>query len=163
VSVIALQKKCDEKGLGAGSGHRSVRCRQFGWGRLRLLLRAGFLEKREKGRTPSCFAECKETTGASVAHQPTHSSNLQARSQQVKPARSFLVILTMCGSAEKRTRKRYDFFRRRVIGVRTSRLPSFFQSMRVAFLILNRSRNSAGIVTCPFAFILVRRIVDSST
>ena len=45
----------------AGSGHRSVRCRQFGWGpfgyppRLRSGLRqnrAGFLEKREKGRTP---------------------------------------------------------------------------------------------------------------
>ena len=46
VSVIALQEKCDEKGLGAGSGHRSVRCRQFG----------------RKGRTPSCFAQCKETT-----------------------------------------------------------------------------------------------------
>ena|SRR6202047_5188571 len=32
VSVIALQEKCDEKGLGAGSGHCSLRCRQFGWG-----------------------------------------------------------------------------------------------------------------------------------
>jgi len=32
VSVIAVQEKCDEKGLGAASGHRSVRCRQFGRG-----------------------------------------------------------------------------------------------------------------------------------
>jgi len=29
VSVIAVQEKCDEKGLGAASGHRNVRCRQF--------------------------------------------------------------------------------------------------------------------------------------
>jgi len=32
--------------------------RQFGCGPLRLSLRAGFLEKREKRRTPSCFAQC---------------------------------------------------------------------------------------------------------
>ena len=30
VSVRAVQEKCDEKGLGAASGHRNVRCRQFG-------------------------------------------------------------------------------------------------------------------------------------
>jgi hypothetical protein len=61
VSVRAVQEKCDEKGLGAASGHRDVRCRQFGRAlfgyppRLRSGLRqnrAGFLEKREKGRTP---------------------------------------------------------------------------------------------------------------
>jgi hypothetical protein len=36
VSVIAVQEKCDEKGLGAASGHRNVRCRQFGRAPLRL-------------------------------------------------------------------------------------------------------------------------------
>jgi hypothetical protein len=30
VSVIAVQEKCDEKGLGAASGRRNARCRQFG-------------------------------------------------------------------------------------------------------------------------------------
>src|SRR6266704_2658725 len=30
VSVRAVREKCDEKGLGAASGHRNVRCRQFG-------------------------------------------------------------------------------------------------------------------------------------
>ncbi len=30
VSVIAVQEKCDEKRLGAASGRRNVRCRQFG-------------------------------------------------------------------------------------------------------------------------------------
>src|SRR6266853_4438476 len=30
VSVRTVQEKCDEKGLGAASGHRNVRCRQFG-------------------------------------------------------------------------------------------------------------------------------------
>src|ERR1700674_5286585 len=29
VSVIAVREKCDEKGLRADEGHRSVRCRQF--------------------------------------------------------------------------------------------------------------------------------------
>jgi hypothetical protein len=29
VSVIAVREKCDEKGLRAGQGHRSVRCRQL--------------------------------------------------------------------------------------------------------------------------------------
>src|SRR4029077_17098671 len=57
VSVRAVQEKCDEKGLGAASGHRNVRCRQFGRApfgyppRLRSGLRqnrAGFPEKREK-------------------------------------------------------------------------------------------------------------------
>ena len=61
VSVIAVRRKCDEKGLRADWGHRSVRCRKFGRApfgypaRLRSGLRqnrAGFLEKREKGRTP---------------------------------------------------------------------------------------------------------------
>ena len=60
VSVRAVQEKCDEKGLGAASGHRNVKCRRFGRApfgyppRLRSGLRqnrAGFLEKREKGRT----------------------------------------------------------------------------------------------------------------
>src|SRR6266404_4077357 len=55
VSVRAVREKCDEKGLGAAPGHRNVRCRQFGRVPLRLALRAGFLEKREKGRTRSCF------------------------------------------------------------------------------------------------------------
>src|SRR4029077_5138649 len=32
VSVRAVQEKCDEKGLGAASGHRNVKCRQFGRG-----------------------------------------------------------------------------------------------------------------------------------
>ena len=66
MSVIAVQEKCDEKGLGAASGHRNVRCWQFGgppFGyppRLRSGLRqnrAGFLEKREKGRTPGYFVK----------------------------------------------------------------------------------------------------------
>ncbi|SRR5712692_1188166 len=43
VSVIAVQEKCDEKGLRAASGHRNVRCRQFG--------RAPSRKARE-GRTP---------------------------------------------------------------------------------------------------------------
>ena len=30
VSVMAVQEKCDDKDLGAASGHRNVRCRQFG-------------------------------------------------------------------------------------------------------------------------------------
>src|ERR1700687_4776234 len=30
VSVMTVQEKCDEKGLGAASGHRNVRCRQVG-------------------------------------------------------------------------------------------------------------------------------------
>ena len=30
VSVRAVLEKCDEKGLGSASGHRNVRCRQFG-------------------------------------------------------------------------------------------------------------------------------------
>jgi hypothetical protein len=32
VSVLTVQEKCDEKGLGAASGHRNLRCRQFGKG-----------------------------------------------------------------------------------------------------------------------------------
>ena len=36
VSVRAVQEKCDEKGLGAASGHRNVRCRQLGRAPLRL-------------------------------------------------------------------------------------------------------------------------------
>src|SRR5216683_3407588 len=36
VSVMTVQEKCDEKGLGAASGHRNVRCRQFGRAPLRL-------------------------------------------------------------------------------------------------------------------------------
>src|SRR6202158_3596508 len=64
VSVIAVREKCDKKGLRADKGHRSVRCRQLGRApfgypsRLRSGLRqnrAGFLEKREKGRTPPKF------------------------------------------------------------------------------------------------------------
>jgi hypothetical protein len=56
VSVRAVREKCDEKGLGAASGRRNIRCRQFGTAafgyppRLRSGLRenrAGFLEKRE--------------------------------------------------------------------------------------------------------------------
>jgi hypothetical protein len=71
VSVIAVQEKCDEKGLGAASGHRNVRCRQFGRApfgyppRLRSGLRqnrAGFLEKREKGRTPGYFVSTLKDT-----------------------------------------------------------------------------------------------------
>src|SRR5437899_10154419 len=30
VSVRAVREKCDEKGLGAASGRRNVRCQQFG-------------------------------------------------------------------------------------------------------------------------------------
>ena len=60
VSVRAVQEKCDEKGLGAASGHRKLGVGSsgdpFGYPpRLRSGLRqnrAGFLEKREKGRTP---------------------------------------------------------------------------------------------------------------
>src|SRR5712692_307041 len=64
VSVIAVQEKCDEKGLGSASGHGvlgvgSSAGPPFGYPpRLRSGLRqnrAGFLEKREKGRTPSYF------------------------------------------------------------------------------------------------------------
>ena len=68
VSVIAVQEKCDENKvwelaqgtavLGVGSSGGGP----FGYPpRLRSGLRqnrAGLLEKREKGRTPSCFAEC---------------------------------------------------------------------------------------------------------
>ena len=54
VSVRAVQEKCDERGR-ICLWHRNVRCRQFGRAPLRLSLRAGFLEKREKGRTPGCF------------------------------------------------------------------------------------------------------------
>src|SRR5438132_12858509 len=36
VSVRAVQEKCDERGLGAASGHCNVRCRQFGRAPLRL-------------------------------------------------------------------------------------------------------------------------------
>ncbi len=50
VSVIALQEKCDEKGLGAGSGQRSVRCRQFGWGPLRLSPSASLGASAKQGR-----------------------------------------------------------------------------------------------------------------
>jgi len=39
MSVMAVQEKCDEKGLGAASGHRNVRCWQFG---------RPLLKKREK-------------------------------------------------------------------------------------------------------------------
>jgi len=52
VSVMAVQERCDDKGLKAAFGHRSLRCRQLCRAPLRLSLRAGFLEKREKGRTP---------------------------------------------------------------------------------------------------------------
>jgi hypothetical protein len=62
VSVITVPEKCDEKGLGAASGHRNVRCRQFGrelplgTAMLGVGSSAGpLLEKREKGRTPSYF------------------------------------------------------------------------------------------------------------
>src|ERR1700674_1930932 len=51
VSVIAVRKKYDEKGLRADEGHRSVRCRQLG--------RAP-VSKREKGRTPSYFRYCQK-------------------------------------------------------------------------------------------------------
>src|SRR6266851_9157438 len=70
VSVMTVQEKCDEKGLGAASGHRNVRCRQFGRApfgyppRLRSGLRqnrAGFLEKREKG-TPDYFVSTLKDT-----------------------------------------------------------------------------------------------------
>jgi hypothetical protein len=41
---------------------------------LRLSLRAGFLEKREKWRTPSCFARCQKNNAlyfaVKVAHPP---------------------------------------------------------------------------------------------
>ena len=62
VSVRAVQEKCDEKGLGAASGHPMLGVGSsagppFGSPpRLRSGLRrnrAGFLEEREKGRTPS--------------------------------------------------------------------------------------------------------------
>ena len=56
VSVIAVREKCDEKGLRADQGHRSVRCRQLRRAPLRLSLRAGFLEKREKGAHRQLFS-----------------------------------------------------------------------------------------------------------
>src|SRR6266446_2239522 len=71
VSVRAVREKCDEKGLGAASAHRNVRCRQFGrlpFGyppRLRSGLRqnrGGFLEKREKRRTPGYFVSTLKDT-----------------------------------------------------------------------------------------------------
>jgi hypothetical protein len=75
VSVMTVQEKCDEKSLGAASGHRKVTCRQFGTAPLRLSLRAGFLEKREKGRTPSYFVSVLKTNPrytfrVEVAHPP---------------------------------------------------------------------------------------------
>jgi hypothetical protein len=79
VSVIAVQEKCDEKGQGAASGHRNVRCRQFGRGpfgcppRLRSGLRqnrAGFLEKREKGAHPQLFR-------VNTQRHPRYSSSLK--------------------------------------------------------------------------------------
>src|SRR5258706_11745472 len=65
VSVIAVREKCDVKCLRADQGHRSVRCRQLGRAPLRLCSglrqnRAGFLEKREKGRTASYFRYCQK-------------------------------------------------------------------------------------------------------
>src|SRR6202140_5837754 len=50
VSVIAVQEKCDEKGLGAASGHRSVRCRQFGRAPLRLSPSASLGASAKQGR-----------------------------------------------------------------------------------------------------------------
>src|SRR5437899_1889482 len=79
VSVRAVREKCDEKGLGAASGHRNVRCRQFGRApfgyppRLRSGLRqngASFLEKREKGRTRSDFV-------STLKRHPRYSSSLK--------------------------------------------------------------------------------------
>ena len=79
VSVRAVQEKCDEKDLGAASGHRNVRCRQFGRAtfgyppRLRSGLRqnrAGSLEKREKGRTPQSFR-------VNTQRHPRYSSSLK--------------------------------------------------------------------------------------
>src|SRR2546421_12381116 len=59
VSVRAVQEKCDEKGLGAASGPRNVRCRQFGrdpsaipLGFARGFGRAGFFEKRREWAHP---------------------------------------------------------------------------------------------------------------
>src|ERR1700687_1112568 len=84
VSVIAVREQCDKKGLRADWAHRSVRCRQLGRApfgyppRLRSGLRqnrAGFLEKREKGRTPSSFRYCKKRPAlyslVKLAHPPT--------------------------------------------------------------------------------------------
>src|SRR6202163_1358496 len=50
VSVIAVQEKCDEKGLGAASGHRNVGCRQFGRAPLRLSPSASLAASAKQGR-----------------------------------------------------------------------------------------------------------------
>jgi hypothetical protein len=54
--------------------YHSVRCRQLGRAPLRLSLRAGFLEKREKGRTPVIFGTVRNKPAlyslAKLAHPP---------------------------------------------------------------------------------------------
>jgi hypothetical protein len=50
VSVRAVQEKCDEKGLGVASGHRNVRCRQFGMASLRLSPSASLGPSAKQGR-----------------------------------------------------------------------------------------------------------------
>ena len=50
VSVRAVREKCDEKGLGAASGHLNVRCRQFGRAPLRLSPSASLGASAKQGR-----------------------------------------------------------------------------------------------------------------
>jgi hypothetical protein len=50
VSVRAVQEKCDEKGRGAASGHRNVRCRQIGRAPLRLSPSASLGASAKQGR-----------------------------------------------------------------------------------------------------------------
>ena len=54
MSVIAVQEKCDEKGPGAASGHRNVRCRQFG--------RAPSRKAREGAHPPVVFVSTLKDT-----------------------------------------------------------------------------------------------------
>jgi len=70
VSVRAVQEKCDEKGLGAASGHSNVRCLHFGRApfgyppRLRSGLRQtgqAFSKSARRGAPPVILALLKQT------------------------------------------------------------------------------------------------------
>jgi predicted negative regulator of RcsB-dependent stress response len=80
VSVIALQEKCDEKGLGDGSGQRSVRCRQFGWGPLAHSARADIY--RRLGRTAEARSSYEKALA--LTQQEPERQFLQERIRQLK-------------------------------------------------------------------------------
>jgi len=61
VSVMTVQEKCDEKGLGAASGHRNVRGRQFG--RAPFVYRSGqaFSKSARRGAPPVISCQHSKT------------------------------------------------------------------------------------------------------